>query len=65
MRTRESRESKYRKLTEEIVEESHGSCTECSRRATLGNGLCVRCWDKEIGKEFQRRYRGLDTDDKL
>ncbi len=41
-----------------VVVESHGKCTGCGKRAILGNGLCVECWDgKGQLEELARRGR--------
>ena len=34
---------------EEIVQ-STGECKRCGHYALLGNGVCIRCWDKGHGK---------------
>lgn len=47
-----------RRLTEEVVEVSHGPCKDCTLVAELGDGLCLECWDLEVGREFDRKYRG-------
>jgi endogenous inhibitor of DNA gyrase (YacG/DUF329 family) len=32
------------------VEETIGACKKCKKEDYLGDGLCQRCWDKQIGK---------------
>jgi hypothetical protein len=32
------------------VEETIGACNKCKKEDYLGDGLCQRCWDKQIGK---------------
>lgn len=32
------------------VEETIGHCKRCNKEDYLGEGLCQRCWDRQIGK---------------
>jgi len=44
-------------ITERSIEKVHvpeyslGECQECGAFAELGDGLCVQCYDKELGKK--------------
>jgi hypothetical protein len=36
-----------------------GRCVRCNRRSILGEGLCVKCWDKNVSEhlEYRPQYR--------
>jgi len=39
--------------------ESEGRCSNCRRKGTLGDGLCVRCWD---GRTYKNQEQARNED---
>ena len=37
-----------------------GKCSACGERHILGDGLCMKCWDKAIDQEERDKLRTYD-----
>ncbi|MBI2020194.1 hypothetical protein HYS94_02125 [Candidatus Daviesbacteria bacterium] len=47
------------------MKDSVGKCIKCNKHGDLGNGLCVRCWDRSLGDALGHYYSYEKWDKKM